>query len=125
MKDNCPILTQSEERRAPWNDKEPIPTEVDCTVCYCMSKSMPVVVENYNEDTNLVEEFKNDSQALGIPTLLSELNKLCREKIERLRDELRLTTLGKQKARKELEHCIEVLRASQGWIIDDLDVAQD
>lgn len=119
------LLGKMEERNAPWNEREPSPTEVDCSVCYCMSKSMPITVNNFNEDTNLIEGFKYDPHAMGIPTLLTELQKLCREKIERLRDELRLTAFGKQKARKELEHCIEVLRASQDWIVDDLEVCKD
>lgn len=116
---------QSEERVAPWNQEESLSVQIDCTVCYCMSKSMPIEVEDYDEGTNLIEEFEKNNYSQGIPTLLKELNKLCREKIERLRDELRLTTLGKKKARKELEHCIEVLRASQGWIVDDLDVCEE
>lgn len=132
MRDNCPVLMQSEESAAPWNQVEPEPIKVDCCVSYCMSKTMPVWVENYGvsdgEDdfdiTNFIEEFNNDGEAIGIPTLLEELQKLCREKIERLRDEIKLTNYPNSKARvrKELVHYSTVLNASRNWIVDDLDV---
>ena len=69
MKDNYPLLSQSEERMAPWNQKDPAPTQVDCCVSYCLSKSMPVTISNYDliddepnfDNTNFIEEFENDN----------------------------------------------------------------
>lgn len=127
MKDNCPTLMQTEEMNAPWNEKQPILTEVDCTVCYCMSKSFPITVNDYNEDTNFIEEFKNDGYAIGIPLLLAELQTLCSEKLARLRDELDLaySAEGKKKVRKEMVHYLNVLSSSKDWIVDDMDVCKD
>ena len=84
MKDNYPLLSQSEERMAPWNQKDPAPTQVDCCVSYCLSKSMPVTISNYDliddepnfDNTNFIEEFENDNNALGILSLLTELQHL-------------------------------------------------
>ena len=129
MKDNCPILMQSEEKNAPWNENEPTPVQVDCTVCYCMSKSMPVEVKGYNENTNFIEEFENDGHAIGIPTLLKELEKLCNEKLQKLKDEESLKTsfFTSQTVtiKKEEKYYKGILSAAQGWIEDDLDVCKD
>lgn len=146
MKDNCPMLTQSQLREAPWNKEDNKPIEVNCSVCYCMSKTMPVWVENYEtsedvsgslydegkeyyfDNTNFIQEFKGDGKAIGIPTLLEELQKLCWEKIEKLRDEINLTYVadnGKREARKEMAHYLSVLNASRNWVVDDLDVVKE
>lgn len=147
MKDNYPTLTQSQQREAPWNQVELPPTTVDCCVSYCMSKSMLVTVENYGapivlddafgnkedipeynfENTNFINEFENDGNAIGIPTLLAELQNLCMEKIERLRDEIDLTYTpeGKKKVRREMAHCLSILNASRDWIVDDMDVIKE
>ena len=146
MKDNIPMLIQTQQREAPWNQEMDKPVEVDCSVCYCMSKTMPVWVENYDvsedassslyddgkeysfDNTNFIQEFENDGKAMGIPTLLEELQKLCWEKIRRLRDELEMTYISnneRRKARKEMAHYLSVLNASGNWIVDDLDVIKE
>lgn len=129
MKDNVPILTQCQEKNAPWNQEGPAPVQIDCTVCYCMSKSMPIEVKDYNENTNLIEEFENDGYALGIPTLLKELEKLCKEKLRSLKDEESLKTsffLSQVKTiKKEEKYYKRILSAAQDWIEDDLDVCKD
>lgn len=133
MKDNCPILMQSEEKEAPWNQSELLPKAIDCTVCYCVSKSMEIealVQDPWNvdvNDLNLIDEYKNDVNAIGIPTLLSELQKLCKEKILKLMDEKKLTHSevdGKQ-IRKEIFHYNHLAIAAKGWIVDDLDVVKE
>lgn len=96
MKDNYPILSQSEERMAPWNQKDQEPIKVDCCVSYCLSKSMPVIIKNYDvidgeesfDNTNFINEFNNDEKAFSLTSLLSELHHLSEEKINRLNDEL-------------------------------------
>jgi len=136
MKDNYPMLTQAQLREAPWNKEDNKPIEVDCSVCYCMSKTMPVWVENYEtsedvsgfDNTNFIQEFKGDGKAIGIPTLLEELQKLCWEKIEKLRDEINLTYVadnGKREAKKEMAHYLSILNASRNWVVDDLDVVKE
>lgn len=129
MKDNVPILTQCQEKNAPWNQEDPAPVQIDCTVCYCMSKSMPIEVKDYNENTNLIEEFENDGYALGIPTLLKELEKLCKEKLRSLKDEESLKTsffLSQVKTiKKEEKYYKRILSAAQDWIENDLDVCKD
>ncbi len=132
MKDNCPLLMQSEEARAPWNEEEPTSTQIDCTVCYCMSKSMPVEVHILNDnlkDINFIEEFKNDSNVLGIPTLLQELQRLSGEKIEQLRTEgIMLDENDKEEEKrilKQIKYYQAVQKASDDWTIDELDVCQE
>lgn len=129
MKDNVPILTQCQEKNAPWKQEEPVPVQIDCTVCYCMSKSMPIEVKDYNENTNLIEEFENDGYTLGIPTLLKELEKLCKEKLRSLKDEESLKTsffLSQVKTiKKEEKYYKRILSAAQDWIENDLDVCKD
>lgn len=136
MKDNYPMLTQSQLREAPWMQEELIPIQVDCCISYCMSKTMPVWVENYGvsdgegdfDITNFIKEFEGDGKAIGIPTLLEELQKLCWEKVGRLRDELELTYISKdeqRKAKKEIAHYLSLLNASKDWIVDDLDVTKE
>lgn len=129
MKDNVPVLTQCQEKDAPWNQEDPAPVQIDCTVCYCMSKSMEVEVRNLGEDTNLIDEFVYDPHAMGIPTLLKELQKLCGEKLRSLKEEegLRATFFSAQTkaVKKEQKYYKEVLKAAQGWVVDDLDVCKD
>lgn len=152
MKDNYPLTGASQLREAPWNQEDPEPIDIDCCVSYCISKTMPVAVSNYTiskeydcdiddegksychtwqetdfENTNFIEEFKNDSNSLGIPTLLKELRKLSSEKISRLEDEFHLTSSynNKQKVKREIEHYKLVLESSIGWTVDDLDVVNE
>ena len=131
MKDNYPIGATLDPS-APYNQSDPEPVEVDCCVSYSLGKSMPVKVQNYSvseeyesdidddghkychklqennfDDTNFIEEFKNDNAAIGIPTLLKELQKLVKERVKELIDKFNLTKsynlrqkIRKQKGRK-------------------------
>ena len=135
MKDNYPLLSQFEERMAPWNQKDPKPTQVDCCVSYCLSKSMPVTIKNYDiidgeesfDNTNLIEEFDNNNKVCSLDFLLTELHNLSQEKINRLEDELSITQTPTAKAivQKELNHYKIISKATQGWIIDDLAVTME
>ena len=135
MKDNYPILSQSEEHIAPWNQKDPEPIKVDCCVSYCLSKSMPVIIKNYDvidgeesfDNTNFINEFNNDEKAFSLTSLLSELHRLSEEKINRLNDELTMMYSSEDKSviNKELEYYKNISKATQGWIIDDLDVTME
>lgn len=154
MKDNYP-MGAALDPLAPYNQPEdPKPVKIDCSVCYCMSKSMPVMVNNYSvsevyesdiddekhsychkfqeknfDDTNFIEEFKNDGEAIGIPTLLKELSKLADYKIEQLRTEgIMLDENDKERSKeiiKQIKHYQVLIKASEGWLVDDLDVCQE
>lgn len=135
MKDNYPILSQSEEHIAPWNQKDPEPIQIDCCVSYCLSKSMPVTIRNYDvidgensfDNTNFINEFNNDEKAFSLTSLLAELHNLSEEKINRLKDELTMMYSPEDKnvINKELEYYKNISKAAQGWIIDDLDVTME
>ena len=135
MKDNYPILSQSEEHIAPWNQKDPEPIKVDCCVSYCLSKSMPVTIKNYDiidgeesfDNTNFINEFNNDEKAFSLTSLLTELHRLSEEKINRLNDELTMmySPEGKNVINKELRYYKNISKATQNWIIDDLDVTME
>lgn len=151
MKDNYPIGAALDPS-APYNQSDSKPVEVDCCVSYSLSKSMPVKIQNYNvseeyesdmddeghrychklqennfDDTNFTEEFKNDNTAFGIPALLTELQKLVKERVKELTDNFNLTKSYsvRQKIREQVNHYESVLQASQNWIVDELDVCQE
>lgn len=151
MKDNYPIGAALDPS-APYNQSDPEPVEVDCCVSYSLSKSMPVKVQNYSiseeyesdidddghkychklqennfDDTNFIEEFKNDNAAIGIPTLLKELQKLVKERVKELIDKFNLTKSYnlRQKIRKQINHYESILQATKDWTIDELDVCQE
>lgn len=151
MKDNYP-MGAALDPSAPYNQSDPKPVEVDCCVSYSLSKSMPVKVHNYSvseeyesdiddeghrychkfkennfNDTNFIEEFKNDNKAIGIPTLLKELQKLVKERVKELTDKFNLTKSYnlRQKIRKQINHYESILQASMDWTIDELDVCQE
>lgn len=151
MKDNYPIGAALDPF-APYNQSDPEPVEVDCCVSYSLSKSMPVKVQNYSvseeyesdidddghkychklqennfDDTNFIEEFKNDNAAIGIPTLLKELQKLVKERVKELIDKFNLTKSYnlRQKIRKQINHYESILQATKDWTIDELDVCQE
>lgn len=135
MKDNYPTLSQSEERMAPWNQKDPEPIQIDCCVSYCLSKTIPVTIKNYDvingensfDNTNFINEFNNDEKAFSLTSLLAELHNLSEEKINRLNDELTMmySPEGKSVINKELEYYKNISKAAQGWIVDDLDVTME
>lgn len=140
---------------APYNQSDPKPVKVDCCVSYSLSKSMPVNVTNYSiseeyesevddeghrycnkiqendfDDTNFFEEFKNDDDALGIPILLRELQNLCKENIEVRKRQIEITKNvdGYEFIKileKDIQHYELLIKASEGWIVDDLDVCQE
>lgn len=56
MKDNYPLLSQSEERMAPWNDKENMPKKVEVTVSITLSKTVEVEVNNYTSEEEIDED---------------------------------------------------------------------
>lgn len=151
MKDNYPIGAALDPS-APYNQLDSKPVEVDCCVSYSLSKSMPVKIQNYNvseeyesdiddeghrychklqennfDDTNFIEEFKNDNTAFGIPALLTELQKLVKERVKELTDNFNLTKSYnvRQKIRKQINHYESILQAAEDWTIDELDVCQE
>lgn len=151
MKDNYPIGATLDPS-APYNQSDSEPVEVDCCVSYSLSKSMPVKVQNYSvseeyesdidddghkychklqennfDDTNFIEEFKNDNEAIGIPTLLKELQKLVKERVKEFTDKFNLTKSYnlRQKIRKQINHYESILQATKNWTVDDLDVCQE
>lgn len=150
--ENYPSNIDPRASYCPWNQSDPEPVEVDCCVSYCLSKSMPVKVHNYSvyeeyesdiddeghrychklqennfDDTNFIEEFKNDNAAIGIPTLLKELQKLVKERVKELIDKFNLTKSYnlRQKIRKQINHYESILQATKDWTIDELDVCQE
>lgn len=151
MKDNYP-MGAALDPSAPYNQSDPKPVEVDCCVSYSLSKSMPVKIQNYStseeyesdiddeghrycnkiqenhfDDTNFTEEFKNDNTAFGIPALLTELQKLVKERVKELTDNFNLTKSYsvRQKIREQINHYESILQASKDWIVDELDVCQE
>lgn len=153
MKDNYP-MGATLDPSAPYNQSDPKPIEVDCCVSYSLSKSMPIKVQNYStsdeyesdiddeghrychklkennfDGTNFIEEFKNDDTAIGIPTLLKELQKLAKYKIEQLRTEGIMLDENDKKGSKEVVKQIKyhqaLIRAAEDWTIDELDVCQE
>lgn len=139
----------------PWNQSDPKPVEVDCCVSYSLSKSMPVKVTDYKvseeyesevddeghrycnkiqendfDNTNFFEEFKNDDEAIGIPTLLKELRTLCQETIDSYKATMDIITQDSsdeniKSMKKKIKQYELLIKASEGWIVDDLDVCQE
>lgn len=151
MKDNYP-MGAALDPSAPYNQSNPEPVEVDCCVSYSLSKSMPVKVQNYSvseeyesdiddeghrychklqennfDDTNFIEEFKNDDTAIGIPTLLKELKKLSQEAVDLYKEKLGIISDKSyiESFKKKLKHYEYLIKASEGWIVDELDVCQE
>lgn len=151
MKDNYP-MGAALDPSAPYNQSDPKPVEVDCCVSYSLSKSMPVKIQNYSTSeeyesdmddegrrychklqennfdyTNFTEEFKNDNTAFGIPALLTELQKLVKERVKELTDNFNLTKSYsvRQKIREQINHYESILQASKDWVVDELDVCQE
>ena len=130
MNDNYP-MGANDDPQAPWKQEEPKAMKVDCSVCYCMSKSMPVNVPDHTKedpkfnDTNFIEEFKHDNSVLGLPDLLEELQKLCKEKINILNIDLDYDQWNREYINKELKHYLSVLNSTKDWVVDDLDVVKE
>lgn len=153
---NYPPGTGDWDISAPWNQQDnQEPIEVECCVSYCLSKTMPITVSDYQlseeydadvdddghgycnrwveknfENTDLVTEFNNDSKAIGIPTLLKELQNLAENHIEELKEELdllrpSLKTLTQTKIKREIKHYEAILEASKGWTEDSLDICPE
>lgn len=150
--ENYPSNIDPRASYCPWNQSDSEPVEVDCCVSYSLSKSMPVKIQNYStseeyesdmdddghrychkfkenhfDDTNFTEEFKNDNAAFGIPALLTELQKLVKERVKELTDNFNLTKSYsvRQKIREQVNHYESILQASKDWVVDELDVCQE
>lgn len=150
--ENYPSNIDPRASYCPWNQSDPKPVEVDCCVSYSLSKSMPVKVHNYNtseeyesnmddeghrychkfqennfDDTNFIEEFKNDTEAIGIPTLLKELKKLSQEAIDLCKENLGIISDQSyiRALKEKIKHYEWLIKASEGWVVDDLDVCQE
>ena len=150
--ENYPSNIDPRASYCPWNQSDPKPVEIDCCVSYSLSKSMPVKIQNYStseeyesdidneghkychkfqennfDDTNFIEEFKNDDTAFGIPALLTELQKLVKERVKKLTDNFNLTKSYsvRQKIREQINHYESILQASKDWVVDELDVCQE
>lgn len=151
MKDNYP-MGAALDPSAPYNQSDPKPVEVDCCVSYSLSKSMLVKVQNYSvseeyesdiddeghrychklqennfDDTNFIEEFKNDDTAIGIPTLLKELKKLSQEAIDLYKEKLGIISDKSyiELFKRKIKHYEYLIKSSEGWIVDELDVCQE
>ena len=150
--ENYPSNIDPRASYCPWNQSDPEPVEVDCCVSYSLSKSMPVKVQNYSvseeyesdmdddghrycnkiqennfDDTNFIEEFNNDDTTFGIPALLTELQKLVKERVKELTDNFNLTKSYsvRQKIREKVNHYESILQASKDWVVDELNVCQE
>lgn len=151
MKDNYP-MGAALDPSAPYNQSDPKPVEVDCCVSYSLSKSMLVKVQNYSvseeyesdiddeghrychkfkesnfDATNFIEEFKNDDTAIGIPTLLKELKKLSQEAIDLYKEKLGIISDKSyiELFKRKIKHYEYLIKSSEGWIVDELDVCQE
>ena len=151
MKDNYP-MGAAFNPSAPYNQPDSEPVEVDCCVSYSLSKSMSVKIQNYStsdeyesdiddkghrychkfnennfDDTNFIEEFKNDTEAIGIPTLLKELKKLSQEAIDLCKENLGIISDQSyiRALKEKIKHYEWLIKASEGWVVDDLDVCQE
>lgn len=60
MKDNYPILSQTEEQEAPWNQKARKPVEVKVCVSITLSKTITVMVDDYTAEGSTDEEGNPD-----------------------------------------------------------------
>lgn len=80
MSSNTPTLTQSEENRAPWNDKEN-KVKVDVTVSITMSKHLTIEVDvtDIDDDNKLMTAF--DSQKYSPEQISAILNEYSHRKV--------------------------------------------
>jgi hypothetical protein len=142
--DNYP-MGAAQDPSAPWNQSEPEEVEVEVAVSYSLSRSYtistndynPEVEDDYDEDeddvfhrTVVVPDFTDtnfnqaflDSDKLGIPQLLSELQDLVKEKLESLKNYPELTAGDKQHKKFLIKKYKNILECATGWNEDDLDV---
>ncbi len=138
MKDNVPVLTQCQEKDAPWEQVDPEPINVDCCVSYSMSKTMPVRIEHYDvndgepdfTDTNFLQEFAQDPHAFSIPGLLKILEALAEGMIEKLMsikeyDDTTSKGYSRTDVGKYIRFYKDVIKATKGWVVDDLEVMKE
>lgn len=76
MDNNTPTLMQSEEKRAPWNDVEPVPMDV-CTEVQCMMVKKDVILETYSDDDDLVKLYSDKEYTI---VEMLEILKNCTER---------------------------------------------
>lgn len=142
---NYPAGADTED--APWNKEVLEPVVVDCCVSYSLSKTMPIIVNNYSvstesdiekdddrhshtrkfldyhfDDTDFVEEFKNDGSVLGIPELLDELKGLAWQRIETIKDTDAMTH---EEQRREIRDLEKIIKSAEGWQEDEVAVCPE
>ena len=60
MRDNYPMMSQSEERNAPWNQDSLKPTKVSVCISITLSKTVEVMVNDYTSEEDIDEEGNPD-----------------------------------------------------------------
>lgn len=142
---NYPVGADTDD--APWNEEILEPVVVDCCVSYSLSKTMPVMVNNYSvseeterevdddkhihtrkfldyhfDNTDFTEEFENDITVLGIPALLEELKWLAEEKIKTIKDS---DTLTYEEQKREIKYFEKIIKSAKGWQEDEVAVCPE
>lgn len=56
MTGNCPLLSKSEEEKAPWNQENPEPKKVKVTVSITLSKTFDIEVSDYTAEDEVDED---------------------------------------------------------------------
>ena len=60
MRDNYPMMSQSEERNAPWNQDSLKPTKVSVCISITLSKTVEVMVDDYTSEEDIDEDGNPD-----------------------------------------------------------------
>lgn len=138
----------SDTSDAPWNQSTPEPQKVDVMVSYSMSKSTVIENDNYIEEpyedwdtdddkatcnkgtipdwsnTNWEQAFEEDSNALGIPDLLSILEEHATIQYHLYKDALEDNPNDKQ-IKRLINKWGNIKKACQDWHVDEFIVEHE
>ena len=120
MRDNYPMMSQSEERNAPWNQDSLKPTKVSVCISITLSKTVEVMVDDYKVEKNIDEDGNLDIQYdfsdCDLKKAVEEQITLPHQAFEELYGTVYLSEDRKS------ERVIEDLR---GWTVDDFEVVEE
>lgn len=120
---NTPVLTQSEEARAPWNDRTVEPIDFSVRVTETLTRRCDIKTSDYTIDS---ETMGVDTSSTDWRSAYMEDQPTVLELLHELQKRLEVEQYGNERMKGRKDVRIDMLiSACKGWTLDDMEVTED
>lgn len=120
-KGNTPTLTQSEEARAPWNDKQTPAISFPMRISETLTKRCDIETDEYTESCDGNLDLSDVNWKGAYTHSCFTLTELLGELGQYIEAEINAPTTSNQRK----EYLRKMLADSKGWEVDDIEVEED